>query len=137
MRLRPALLLAIPALALALTTGGASTPRLTRHRVDLAGNRFLPRQLRIQVGDTVEFLNGQGGPHNVAFWPDSLPADARVPLAAALPDSIAPLVGSLLFEPEQTWTMSFAGVPAGRYPYYCLPHLAGGMVGEILVSSER
>jgi len=133
---------ALTALALvAIGSMGASRPHAqspgpaapTVHRVDLAGNRFLPRRLEIAVGDAVEFVNGAGGPHNAAFWPDSLPAGARAPLAAALPDSIGPLIGPLLFEPDQSWTVTFAGVPPGRYPYYCLPHVVGGMVGEIEV----
>jgi len=108
-----------------------------RHRVDLGGNRFVPRQLRIAVGDTVDFVNGAGGPHNVAFWPDSLPTGSRDQISRLLPDSIAPLTGSLLFEEEQTWTMAFDGVPPGRYPYYCLPHIVGGMVGEVVVGGQR
>jgi len=136
MRLLAAPLVLIPMLAVALAAA-AAPGRATRHRVDMTGNRFVPRVLRISPGDTVDFVNGQGGPHNVAFWADSLPAGARDALARAMPDSIAPLTGSLLFEPEQVWTVTFAGVPEGRYPYYCLPHLVGGMVGEILVGSEQ
>jgi len=120
--------------------GGVSSPDPAEsrvHRVDLAGNQFLPRRLEIVVGDAVEFVNGMGGPHNAAFWPDSLPAGARDPLARVLPDTIAPLIGPLLFEPDQRWTVTFAGVPPGRYPYYCLPHVVGGMVGEIEVRSEK
>jgi plastocyanin len=99
----------------------------------MRGNSFVPRQLQIAVGDAVEFVNGNGGPHNVAFWPDSLPAGARDPLAMALPDSIGPLIGPLFIDPDQRWTVTFAGVPPGRYPYYCLPHLVGGMVAELVV----
>jgi plastocyanin len=109
----------------------------TRHRVDLGGNRFVPARLAITIGDTVDFVNGAGGPHNVAFWGDSLPAGTRDRISQLMPDSIAPLIGGLLFEEEQTWTMAFTGVPPGRYAYYCLPHVAGGMVGEIQVREEK
>ena len=30
---------------------------------------------------------------------------------------------------------TFAGVPAGRYPYYCLPHQAMGMKGELTIAN--
>lgn len=103
----------------------------------MGGNRFVPRHLRIVAGDTVDFVNGAGGPHNVAFWPDSLPRGTRNVLSRQMPDSIAPLIGSLMIDEEQTWTMVFDGVPPGRYPYFCLPHLVGGMVGEIQVSGKR
>lgn len=112
---------------------GRNAGTQTVHRVDMGGNRFLPRKLDIAVGDAVEFVNGSGGPHNVAFWPDSLPAGARDPLSRALPDTIGPLIGPLLFEPDMSWTVTFEGVPPGRYPYYCLPHVVGGMVGELVV----
>lgn len=144
MPLRPALLIAILVLllvGLGATPGPAGThhepARATRHRVDMGGNRFVPPRLGITVGDTVDFVNGAGGPHNVAFWADSLPAGSRDRISRLMPDSIAPLIGSLLFEEEQTWTMAFTGVPPGRYPYYCLPHVAGGMVGVIEVGREQ
>ncbi len=111
--------------------------RTTRHRVDMGGNRFVPARLAISAGDTVDFVNGAGGPHNVAFWADSLLAGTRDRISRLMPDSIAPLVGSLAFEEEQTWTMAFTGLPPGRYPYFCLPHVVGGMVGEIEVRSEK
>lgn len=108
-------------------------PSASRHRVNMTGNRFVPSRLQIVTGDTVDFVNGAGGPHNVAFWSDSLPQGSRDLLSRLMQDSIAPLTGSLLLEEEQTWTMAFTGVPPGRYPYFCLPHMVGGMVGEIEV----
>jgi len=131
-------LLLVAALLLAAAAAGAPTvshahgPETT-HRVAMTGNRFLPALIQARPGDTIAFVNGNGGPHNAAFWPDSLPAGGREFLAASLPDTIGPLVGPLLFAPDQRWTIVLAGVPAGRYPYYCLPHVAGGMVGAIEV----
>ncbi|MDZ4673851.1 MAG: plastocyanin/azurin family copper-binding protein [Gemmatimonadota bacterium] len=135
------LVMMIASLAGGVVSHSASQAPATRartvHRVELVGNRFLPRHLEIAVGDAVEFVNGAGGPHNAAFWQDSLPAGARDPLSRALPDSIGPLIGPLLFESDQTWTVIFDGVPPGRYPYYCLPHVVGAMVGEIEVRGEK
>jgi plastocyanin len=45
----------------------------------------------------------------------------------------APLTGPLLTTPNQTYTVSFANVPAGAYRFYCTPHLALGMKGVIQV----
>lgn len=108
-----------------------------RHQVQMHNNRFAPRRLIIQVGDEVEFTNGPGGPHNVAFWPDSVPAGAPDFLRHAMPDTIGPLIGPLVFGGDERYLISFAGAPTGVYGYYCLPHVVGGMVGEIEVRSER
>jgi plastocyanin len=32
-----------------------------------------------------------------------------------------------------TYTVSFAGLPAGTYHYFCLPHQSVGMIGTIIV----
>ena len=42
--------------------------------------KYVPAQLTIKVGDAVRFHNKSGGPHNVSFWPDSIPSGAADPL---------------------------------------------------------
>ena len=58
---------------------------------------------------------------------------AQAPLTANMPGQTMPLTGPLLLTPNQTYTISFANVPAGTYKYYCTPHLALGMKGVITV----
>lgn len=125
--------------ALAQSDSRAAAPgrAIVRHQVRMDNNRFTPRRLVIRVGDEVEFTNGPGGPHNVAFWPDSVPADAPDVLRRAMPDTIGPLIGPLVFGGDERYLISFAGAPPGTYGYYCLPHVVGGMVGEIEVRSEK
>ena len=53
--------------------------------------KYVPDQLTIKSGDVVQFHNKSGGPHNVSFWPDSLPAGAADVLKAGMPDQMAPL----------------------------------------------
>ena len=43
------------------------------------------------------------------------------------------LIGPLLMNAGETYTVSFAGVPAGTYKYFCTPHLAMNMRGTITV----
>jgi plastocyanin len=38
-----------------------------------------------------------------------------------------------MMNPEEAYTISFAGAPKGKYPYHCLPHLAMNMKGVITV----
>ena len=94
--------------------------------------KFDPADLTIKSGDVVNFHNKSGGPHNVSFWADSIPAGAAEPLKAGMPDQMAPLEGPLLTEPDAVYKVSFAGAPAGDYKFYCLPHLALGMKGKLM-----
>lgn len=105
-------------------------------RMVLEGSAYLyvPAELTIRTGDVVVFHNTSGGPHNVDFWPDSIPAGAREPLMAGMPDRMGDLAGPLIVEPNATYTISFAGAPAGEYKYFCLPHLAMNMVGKITIT---
>ena len=95
--------------------------------------KFDPAELTIKSGDVINFHNKTGGPHNVSFWADSIPAGGADVLKKAMPDQMAPLEGPLLTEPEGVYSVSFAGAPKGDYKFYCLPHLALGMHGKITV----
>lgn len=100
---------------------------------DANGYRFDPATITIKRGDGVRWTVVSGLPHNVTFWPDSLPAGASTVLQANMPQTTAPLTGPMLITAGQTYAVSFAGVPAGTYPYYCTPHVALGMKGRIVV----
>ena len=95
---------------------------------------FVPNTLTIKTGDVVNFHNVSGGPHNVSFWADSVPAGAVPVLTAAMPNQMQPLSGSMLVEQDAVYTIAFAGAPAGVYKFYCLPHLAMGMHGVLTVT---
>jgi plastocyanin len=95
--------------------------------------KYVPEQLTIKSGDQVRFHNVSGGPHNVSFWADSIPAGAAEPLKAGMPDQMAPLEGQLITEPNGIYAVNFANAPTGEYKYYCLPHLALGMKAKITV----
>jgi len=46
---------------------------------------------------------------------------------------IGDLSSPLLTAPNDTYTVSFAGVKPGKYDFNCTPHLALGMKGTITV----
>ena len=111
---------------------------------DAKGYRFEPATLSIKVGDGVKFTNVTGGPHNVAF--NTLPAEGAdsanaKQVAANMPGQtgagpsakIGDLSSPLLTAPNDTYTVSFAGVKPGKYDFNCTPHLALGMKGTITV----
>ena len=97
--------------------------------------KFVPAELSIKAGDKVVFHNVGGGPHNVQFWVDSIPADSRAALDAAMTgDKLGELNGPLLIEPNATYEISFAGMVAGDYRFTCTPHMVNKMNGKITVA---
>jgi plastocyanin len=100
---------------------------------DATGYRFSPATVTIQRGDQVRFTLVSGPPHNVVFWSDSIPKGAAAPLAKGMPKTVDKLTGPFFLTKGDTYVVSFAGAPAGRYRYYCTPHLALGMVATIVV----
>ena len=100
---------------------------------DAKGYRFEPATVTIKAGDGLKFTNVTGGPHNVTFWPDSMPAGMASVLGANMPNTTSPLTGPLLITPNDTYTVSFAGAKPGTYKFYCTPHLALGMKAAVTV----
>ena len=96
--------------------------------------KFAPNELSVKVGDQVVFHNVSGGPHNVAFFADSIPAGAQAVLDPQLKEPLGPLSSALLVDPNATLAISFAGAPAGDYKFTCTPHMAMGMHGKITVT---
>ena len=95
---------------------------------------FEPAALTIAPGTTIRFINASGGPHNVAFWGDSIPAGAGAALNAAMAGrTMGDLSGMMVTQPNETFDVSFAGAPTGLYKGYCLPHQAMGMKIDITV----
>ena len=94
--------------------------------------RFVPEQVTIKAGDVVRFHNKQGGPHNVMFFSDSIPAGAAAVIDAGMDES-APLTSQMAVTQDEVITVAFTGAPTGRYHYTCVPHQAMGMNGNIIV----
>jgi plastocyanin len=123
---------AAPAPVAPATTG-------TVHDVRMVGTpdgrfAFEPAQMTIVVGDRVRWINVSGGPHNVAFDAGNIPAGAKALLNAGMSGKMGDLTGKLLVEPNATYEISFAGLPLGKYEYYCTPHQLLGMTGTITVT---
>jgi len=88
---------------------------------------FDPGKLTIKTGTTVRFINVSGGPHNVAFYADSVPKGGVEALKKGMPNPMGDLTGPFLTQPNEKYDVSFTGAPAGVYKGYCMPHVALGM----------
>lgn len=132
--------------AAAMTGGAATTTAGTAamapitgktHEVKMVGDekgyRYEPADITVKQGDGIKFVMVSGGPHNAAFDPATVPAAAKAQLSANMPNQMAELSGPLLLNPNEAYTISFANVPPGQYPYHCTPHIAMNMKGTITV----
>lgn len=113
----------------------AVTPKTVEVQMigDATGYKFSPAKISIQRGDKVKFTLVSGPPHNVVFWEDSIPKGAAAKLGKAMTKTVGPLTGPFLLNAGDTYEISFAGLPAGTYHFYCAPHLALGMRATIEV----
>jgi plastocyanin len=130
-----------PLLALvALTLGTGWIAVADRKDVQLDNNRFSPSIITAKAGDTLAFINGRGGPHNVQFADDSLSDAAHKLIDAAMPERpksawsrAIQLAGPLLVLNGDTYKVVVPTLPPGRYRFFCSPHVGGGMRGELIV----
>lgn len=80
--------------------------------------RFEPDNLRIQVGDTVTFVNEQDDTHDVMFM--------------KVPKKVDDMIMSPMLEHEgEKWSYTFN--ISGTYQYHCHPHEKAGMKGTLIV----
>jgi plastocyanin len=118
-------------------TGAAAPITGTTHEVKMVGDdkgyRFEPADITVKQGDGIKFVMVSGGPHNVAFDPATIPADVKPQLSANMPNQQGELSSPLYMNPGESYTISFAGIKPGSYPYHCTPHLAMNMKGTITV----
>jgi len=115
-----------------------AAPTGTIHEVkmlgDAKGYRFEPANLTIKSGDGVKFIAISGFPHNVAFMGAGLAADVRRQLDVNFgSERLAELTSNMYMNPNESVTVSFTNIPAGKYDYNCTPHIAMNMVGVITV----
>ena len=131
---------AAPAATTPATTGAASTAAMApitgkTVEIKMIGDgttyKFDPANVTLKQGDGVKFIMTSGGPHNVAFV--DAPAAAKSQLSANMPNQMKELTSPMMMTPNETYTVSFANVPAGTYNFHCEPHTAMGMKGTITV----
>jgi plastocyanin len=114
----------------------APTGRVHTVNMELTDGKYIysPATLTIKVGDRVRWVNVSGGPHNVGFYADKIPAGAADVLNRIMPTPMSPLQGPLLIDPNAVYEVTFAGAPTGTYEYFCLPHEALGMIATLTIT---
>jgi plastocyanin len=128
-----------PAQQPAATPAAAAAPTgpVKEIKMELVNGKyqFSPSSLTIKAGDVVRFINVNGGPHNVMFFKDSMPASAVSIIDAAMKNQMAPgtMAANYLTDSLATYDVSFANAPVGTYKFTCQPHQPMGMHGEIKV----
>lgn len=95
--------------------------------------RFVPASVSARRGDVLLFKAVSGAPHSVVFEGKALTAQAREKLNAALPRRSGDLSSPLLTEDTEYRIVVPPGIPAGIYKFFCLPHRAYDMRGEVTV----
>jgi plastocyanin len=95
--------------------------------------KFEPDVIHAPAGATVRFINASGGPHNVTFYSDSIPAGTAEKLNAAMTNRMDNLSGPFLINANDHYDISLAGLPAGTYKGFCTPHQALGMKFTLMV----
>ena len=130
---------AAPGGTAAAPTGSATyaAPTGATHEVKMYGDekgyRFDPADITVKAGDAIKFTVVNGGPHNVAFDPATVPADSKDQLNANMQQAMSELSSPMLMNPNEAYTISFANIKPGKYPFHCTPHLPMNMKGTITV----
>jgi plastocyanin len=136
--MRGLLRLAGGVLTLTLLWSSSAAAQVT-HVVRMVANaardeyRFEPAVVEAHPNDVIVFQVAAGGPHSVVFEGEGLSAGVRGAFNTAMPNRSGDLSSPLLTAPGAQYRMVVPQVPAGKYPFYCLPHRAYDMRGELTI----
>lgn len=125
--------------AFALASAAAPSAQAQQtHLIRMDGNAereeytFAPATVTAKAGDVLVFRVVGGGNHGVTFEA-GMPAAAREALNAAMPRRVGDLSGPLIARGAEYRILIPAGLPAGRYRFFCLPHRAYDEVGFLVI----
>jgi plastocyanin len=95
--------------------------------------RFEPASITVKPNDVVVFRVTSGAPHSIVFEGGELSPGVRGAFNSALVGRSGDLSSPLLTASGKDYRMVVPQVPAGRYRFYCLPHRAYDMRGELVI----
>jgi plastocyanin len=109
------------------------------HEVRLEANaekdefKFSPASVTARPGDVIMFKLVNGAPHSVVFEGKGLSPRAHEALNDAMPRRSADLSSPLLTENGAEYRITVPALPPGTYAFFCLPHRAYDMRGELRI----
>lgn len=128
-------LVAAAAWLVSVAAGQARAQEVHEIRMTSSGKgefRFEPASVRARRGDVLLFRAVSGGPHSVVFQgKDVSPADQER-LNDAMPRRAGDLSSPLLTDGTE-YRVVVPALTAGAYRFFCLPHKAYDMKGEVIV----
>jgi len=136
MRISLRMLGGVAALSVAWTTlSGAQATHVVRLIADPAKQeyRFEPVALVVRPNDVVVFQVASGAPHSVVFEGAGLSPGVRGAINTAMPNRSGDLSSPLLTASGAEYRIVVPQLPAGAYPFYCLPHRAYDMRGQLTI----
>jgi plastocyanin len=133
-RVRSVVVLLLVSASLA-SRGSAQATQVVRLIADPAKKsyRFDPSVVSVKPSDVVIFRVMSGAPHSIVFEGDGLSSQARGALNAALVRRAGDLSSPLLTTSGMEYRLVVPSLHPGSYPFYCLPHRAYDMRGELQV----
>jgi plastocyanin len=127
--------------SLAILTASAATAEAQRiHEIRLEANadkevyRFSPPLVTARPGDVLLFRVTSGAPHSIVFEGSGLSDQAREALNGAMSRRAGDLSSPLLTVPRAEYRIVIPQVPPGIYHFYCLPHRAYDMRGQLRIT---
>ena len=90
---------------------------------------FNPKTVTIKAGETILWKNNSKLVHTVTFDPSKAIDKSHV----KLPANVEPF-GSGRISPGNNYSHTFE--TPGNYKYFCIPHEASGMIGEVIVEGS-
>jgi plastocyanin len=95
--------------------------------------RFEPAAVTARPNDVIVFRVTSGAPHSVVFEGEGLSPGVRGAINNAMPGRSGDLSSPLLTGQGTEYRMVVPQVPPGSYQFYCLPHRAYDMRGELTI----
>ncbi len=128
-------------LSLSLLVSFSATAEAQKvHQIRLEANpdkevyRFSPPLVTARPGDVLLFRVTSGAPHSIVFEGSGLSEQAREALNGAMSRRAGDLSSPLLTSSGAEYRMAIPQVPPGIYHFYCLPHRAYDMRGQLRIT---
>jgi plastocyanin len=122
---------------LALTAGVAAAQNIHEIRMEANEKRneyaFAPAEITARPGDILVFVVVSGAPHSVVFEAGGLPRPAHEALNSAMPRRSGDLSSPLLTKNGAEYQVTVPALPKGTYRFFCLPHRAYDMRGQLKI----